>query len=98
MKLHRDESAFTIEASFLSELLNVSPSDIHGLMSRNEITSLCERGEGEHQGQFRLTFLYQGRRARLYVNEAGRILRRSIIELGERRLPARMYGRSTSGR
>lgn len=91
MKLERDEGAFTIDASLLSELLNVPPSEIQGLMRRNEITSLCERGAGEHQGEFRLTFFYKGRRARLSVDEAGRIVRRSIIDFGERPLPATMH-------
>jgi len=96
MKLAREESTFTVDAALLSELLDVPPSDIQDLMRRNEITSLCERGVGEHRGQFRLTFFYKGRRARLSVDEAGRILRRSVIELGERALPAMVQTRSTS--
>ena len=84
MELKRNEPAFTNDASLLGELQGVPPSEIHGLMRRQEITSLCERGEGEHEGQFRLTFFYRGRRARLSVDEAGRVVRRSVIELGER--------------
>lgn len=87
MILEREEGAFTIDASLLSQLLNVRPSDVHILMRRNEITSRCERGEGEHEGQFRLTFFYKGRRARLNVDEAGRIVRRSVMDLGEPPLP-----------
>ncbi|MDG4892498.1 DUF6522 family protein [Mesorhizobium sp. WSM4976] len=88
MKLERQEGIFMIGASLLSELLDVQSSDIQALMRRNEITSLCERGEGEHGGKFRLTFSYKGRRARLNVDEAGTIERRSIVELGERPPPA----------
>lgn len=87
MKLDREERGFTIDALLLGELLNVPPSDVQALMRRNEITSLCERGEGEHEGNFRLTFFYKGRRARLNVDEAGTIVRRSIVDLGERPLP-----------
>jgi hypothetical protein len=88
MKLERQDGVFTIEASLLSELLDVQPSDIQALMRRNEITSLCERGEGEHGGKFRLTFSYKGRCARLNLDEAGTIVRRSIVEFGERPPPA----------
>jgi hypothetical protein len=96
MKLEREEGAFTIDASLLGELLNVRPSDVHDLMRRNEITSRCERGEGEHEGQFRLTFFYKGRRARLDVDEADRIVRRSIIDLGEQPLSAAVHTNSGS--
>jgi hypothetical protein len=90
MKLEREEGAFTVDASILSEHLNVRASDIHAMMRRNDITSRCERGEGEHEGQFRLTFFYRGRRVRLNVDESGRIVRRSIIDLGEQPLPETM--------
>jgi hypothetical protein len=56
-------------------------------MRDGKITSRCERGEGEHAGQYRLTFFHAGRRARLSVDAAGRIIRRSIIDYGERPLP-----------
>lgn len=88
MKLERQDGIFTIEAPLPSELLNVQPSDVQVLMRRNEITNLCERGEGKHEGKFRLTFSHRGRRARLNVDKAGTIVRRSIVEFRERPLPA----------
>jgi len=88
MRLKQDEDGFTIDASLLGELLDVPPSGVHPLMRSNEITSLCERGEGEHAGQYRLTFFYRGRRARLSIDESGTVIRRSIVDLGDRRLPS----------
>lgn len=79
MKLERSDDGFSIDASLLGALLDVPPADIHGLMRRNEITSLCERGEGPHEGLYRLTFYYRGRRARLSVDAAGLIIQRSVI-------------------
>ena len=73
--------AFTIEASALGELLHLPPSDVQVLMHKNEITCLCEQGEAEHLGLYRLTFFYEGCRARFIIDEAGRILRRSTITL-----------------
>jgi hypothetical protein len=91
MRLERSGEGFSIDASLLGELLNVPSSRIHNLMRRCEITSLCERGEGEHEGQYRLTFFYQGRRARLSVDQSGQIIRRSIVDFGDRPLPSSMH-------
>ncbi|HLS82532.1 MAG TPA: DUF6522 family protein [Steroidobacter sp.] len=82
MKVERHEGDFVIDASLLGELLNVPAPDVQALMRRSEITSLCERGEEEHAGQFRLTFFYKGRRVQLSVDEAGRIVRRSVLDIG----------------
>jgi hypothetical protein len=78
---------FSVDATLVGELLGVAASDVLALMRDGKITSRCERGEGEHAGQYRLTFFYAGRRARLNVDAAGRIIRRSIIDYGERPLP-----------
>jgi hypothetical protein len=88
MQLQRNEEGFAVDASLLGELLNVSPSDVQELMRNNEITSRCERGEGEHTGQYRLTFFYKNRRVRLNVDESGQIIRRSVIDFGDRPLPS----------
>jgi hypothetical protein len=90
MRLERNVDGFALDVSLLSELLNVPSSRVQDLMRRKEITSLCERGEGEHEGQYRLTFFYKGRRARLNVDEAGEVIRRSVIDFGDRPLPSAM--------
>lgn len=84
MQLQRNEDGFSVDASLLSELLNVPSFRIQDLMRRKEITGLCERGEGEHEGQYRLTFFYKGRRSRLSVDASGQIIRRSIVDFGNR--------------
>jgi hypothetical protein len=89
MKLERQGETFTVDASVLGELLDVPASDVQSLMRENKITCLCEHGEAEHAGRHRLTFFYKGRRGQLIVDESGRLLRHSIIELGSRaRSPA----------
>lgn len=83
MRLERNDGGFCIDAALLGELLDVPPLGVHALMRSNEITSVCERGEGEHEGQHRLTFFYRSTRLRLDVDESGRVLRRSVIDFGE---------------
>lgn len=75
-----------IDAALLGELLNVIPAEIPVLMRANAITSLCERGVGAHQGEFRLSFFYRSCRARLNIDQAGHVLRHSVINLARRRL------------
>ncbi len=90
MQIERAEEGFSIDAALLAELLNVPPSGVQALMRNNEITSLCERGEREHEGQYRLTFFYKNRRARLSVDQSGQVIGRSIVDFGARPLPSSM--------
>lgn len=81
----RDDT-FMVDAALIGELLGLSASRVPLLMRRGEITSVCERGFEEHAGEFRLNFFYSNRRARLSTDLEGRILRRSIVNFGERPL------------
>jgi hypothetical protein len=84
MPLELNDGEFCIDASLLGQIFNLSPLAIQALMRRNEITSLCERGEGEHAGRYRLTFFYGNKRAAFVVDGSGCVLGRSVINLGER--------------
>lgn len=44
------------------------------LMDAEKITVLCERGTGEDEGTWRVSFYHDGRRARFVVDAQGRIL------------------------
>ncbi len=86
MRLERNMDGFAIDAALLGELLNVPSCRVQDLMRQKEITGVCERGEGEHQGLYRLTFFYKGRRARVSVDETGEVIRQSIVNFGDRPL------------
>jgi len=60
------------------------------------ITSACEQGVDEHAGQFRLSFFYRNRRARLSTDADGRVLRRTVIDFGARPI-AQSHHQSTAG-
>jgi Family of unknown function (DUF6522) len=60
------------------------------MMRRGEITSLCERGVNDDAGCYRLTFFHKSRRFRLIVDGTGTVIQRSIINFGDRPLPASM--------
>lgn len=81
------DGAIEVEASVLGQGLGLEPSCVPELLRSGAITSRCERGIGEDEGRFRLTFFHAGRRLRLVVDAGGRILQRSSIDYGDRPLP-----------
>ena len=82
----RDDT-FVVDAAIIGELLHLPASRVQALMRAGSITSACERGIDEHAGEFRLSFFYRNRRARLSTDPEGRILRRSAVDFGDRPLP-----------
>jgi hypothetical protein len=80
-----------VDAVLLGELLNIQPAEVPALMKAGAITSICEKGVGEDAGEYRLSFFYRNRRLQLSVNESGHILRRSVIDFGERPLPRSLH-------
>ena len=73
-----------VDATLVGKLLDITPGEIPALMRAHAITSLCERGVDVHDGEFRLTFFYRNRRARVNIDKAGRILQRLV---GNRTIP-----------
>ena len=84
-------STFLVDAALIAELLDIPAARVPALMRDGRITSACERGMAEHDGQYRLTFFYRNRRARLSTDPTGRILRRSVIDFGDRRIPEALH-------
>lgn len=80
-------NTFLVDAALIGELLHLQASRVRILMREGMITSACERGLDEHAGQFRLTFFYRNRRARLSTDPTGRIVRRSVIDFGDQSIP-----------
>jgi hypothetical protein len=81
------DSGIVVDAALLSELLAVAAADVPSLMRIRAITSICERGMAAHQGEYRLSFFYRNRRARLSIDGSGRILRRSVVDFGQSAMP-----------
>lgn len=77
----------SIDATLLGDLLCVVPAEVPELMRSQAITGFCERGIDADEGEFRLSFFHQNRRARVTIDAAGRILRRSVIDFGKHPLP-----------
>lgn len=91
MQVEISDKTVLIDATLLGELLNVPPGDVPALMREHAITGVCERGIDTHEGEFRLSFFYRNRRARLSVDTSGQVLRRSTIDFGDRPLPGVLH-------
>lgn len=85
-----EDGAVCIDASMIGRALGLDAARVQTLMREGEITGLCERGVDEDAGRYRLTFFHKGRRLRFIVDETGSVIRRSLIDFGERPLPASM--------
>jgi hypothetical protein len=75
MKVDLTGTVATIDADDLGPLLGLPPEDVPLKMREGKITSLSETGVDEDEGQWRLTFWYEGRRVRLVCDAAGNVLK-----------------------
>jgi hypothetical protein len=83
-KIQFVDDTFVVDAALVGELLQLPASRVPILMRSGTITSVCERGIDEHAGEFRLSFFYGSRRARLSTDLEGHILRKSAVDFGDR--------------
>jgi hypothetical protein len=95
MQIEIADGTLVVDAALIGSLLNIAPEDVPALMRTQAITSLCERGVDEHEGEYRLSFFYQNRRARISVDAAGTVLRRSAIDFGDVSLPRQLHRAGT---
>lgn len=87
MRVEVGDKDLTVDCRTLAPILGVQPADIPELLRARAITSLCEKGIDENKGEFRLTFFFKGRRARILVGPSGKVMGRSVINFGDRPLP-----------
>lgn len=73
-----EDGAFSVDAALIADGLGLEPALVQARMREGKITSLCERGNGEDAGRFRLTFFHARRRLRLVIDEAGNVIERSV--------------------
>ncbi|SMX48914.1 DUF6522 family protein [Maliponia aquimaris] len=82
-EVEHDGEQFIVDAQVLSRAFNLPPEDIRARMQAGQITSVCETGEGEDAGRWRLTFRHQGRALRLIVDANAQILSRATFPVSQ---------------
>ncbi len=81
-----------VDAALVASLLGVAAEDVPELMRNKAVTSICERGIDDHEGEYRLSFFFQNRRVRVTLDGRGNVLRRSVIDFGDVALPRQLHG------
>jgi Family of unknown function (DUF6522) len=89
------DGVMQIDAGIIGRDLGLEPFEVRRLMHEGKLTSRCERGVDEDAGRYRLTFFHENRRLRLITDRAGRIIRRSLIDFGDRPPAARLHTRGS---
>lgn len=82
-----EDDEVQVDATIIGMGLGVDPSVVQPLIREGKIASRHERGEGADAGRLRLTFFLGNRRFQVIVDDAGRIIRRSAVDFGDRALP-----------
>lgn len=77
MRLDRTKRGFIISAVDLGSLFGIPADEVRRMMQDQSIVTRVEKGEGDDQGRFRLSFLGPECRVQLIVDEAGHVLRRT---------------------
>lgn len=63
-----------VDGGAVARELDLDVAVFRQLMDAEKITVLCERGTGEDEGTWRVSFYHDDRRARFIVDAQGRIL------------------------
>ena len=83
--------AIEVEAMVIAEAFDLPPEVLMTMVRSGQITSLCERGVDADEARHRLTFFDRRKRLRFVVDGYGQIIRRSIINFGDRPLPTQLH-------
>jgi len=90
-----DHDGPVVDARLIGDLLKIPEDQVSGHIQKGTITTLCEKGIGEHDGGFRLSFFHHNRRAQIEVDCEGLVSNRTVIDFGDRSLPASLRGLSS---
>jgi hypothetical protein len=69
----RSAAPIEMEVSIIGNGLGMEPSQVQARLQEGKISTLCERGIGEDEGRYRLTFYFGKRRLRLVIDTDGSV-------------------------
>ena len=72
--VRRAEEAVEVDSSMVARGLKLPVEQFMAEMRRGIVYSLSERGIGEDEGRFRLTFRYRDRQFRIVVTATGEVV------------------------
>lgn len=87
-----DDEGPVVDAGLIGDLLGIQADQVPHHIRQGAITTLCEAGIDEHDGEFRLSFFHGNRRAQIEIDNQGQVSKRTVIDFGDRPLPASLRG------
>jgi hypothetical protein len=80
-----EDGGATVDAALVAEGLRLRADAVPSMILDRSITCSFERGTGNDDGRFRLTFWHGNLRFRIVVDGAGRVLQRLRLDHGRPR-------------
>lgn len=80
-----------IDAAILARAFDIRADAILGLLEGRAITSRLDRGVDEDAGTWRLIFFRRNARLTVIMDQAGVVLRQSLVDFGDMPLPRSMH-------
>ncbi len=87
-----DKDGPVVDAKLIADLLDITAAQVTDRVRHGMITTLCEAGVDDHEGRFRLSFFHRNRRAQIEIDREGQVYSRTVIDFGDRPLPASPRG------
>ena len=78
------EQGFQVEAELIAEGFGLTPDEVNRRMREGLMTSRCEKGVGEDEGRWRLTFYSGGRVLRLTLDTDLNVISRASFDASRR--------------
>ncbi|MDP2080354.1 MAG: DUF6522 family protein [Pseudotabrizicola sp.] len=82
-----EHGTINIDPAIVAKGLRLDAEALRDHLRSGTVTSLCEKGEAEDEGRFRLTFFSPTRRLRLVVDATGAILTTSTADYSRKDAP-----------
>ncbi|WP_417727712.1 DUF6522 family protein [Roseovarius sp.] len=93
--VERNGDQFIVDARELAKAFDLTADETRIRMQAGQIAALCECGEGDDSGRWRLTFRHQGRALRMIVDTHGEILSKSTFPVGHPNVVTRTQSPAT---
>lgn len=77
---------FQVEAELIAEGFGLTQDEVSRRMRDGRMTSRCEKGTGEDEGRWRLTFFSEGRTLRLTLGPDLEVISRASFAAPRRRV------------
>lgn len=85
--------AVQVDAEPIGSGLGIEPARVQPLIREGKITCRHERGKRADAGRSRPIFFLDSRRFRPLINNRGRMIKKSVVDVGDRPVPADPRGR-----